>query len=108
MVSDIRLDSGMDVEINAGNDIGLVSGHEQLEQSLGTDVMDEIQNLIGGRVDGHNVGLLEERMRQALNDDPQVGDIAYVNVEEFDRRTASISAEVGVVEDENFRVEVTG
>lgn len=107
MVTDIRLDDGMDIEIDAGNDIGTVSGHEQLEQSLAIDVMDELQDIVGGRVSGQNIGVLEERMREALNEDPQVGDIAYVNVEEFDRRTATATAEVGVVEDENFTIEVT-
>jgi len=103
--TDLDLDSSKDIHLSGANDLSLVSGEDQLKQSVAIDAMDEIQEFIGGRVTGKNVGLLEERLRQAFNDDPQLDEVVSVNVVEYDRRTDALTIEATTVENEDFTLE---
>ena len=105
--TDFDLNSDKDIHLDGANDIALVSGVSQLEQSVAIDVMDEIQEFIGGRVTGKNVGLLEERLRQGLNDDPQLDRVVSVNVVEYDRRDDSLSVDIVTIKNEDFTITVT-
>lgn len=105
--TDLDLNQDKDIHLDGSNDLAVTSGVEQLEQSVAIDVMDEIQEFIGGRVTGPNIGLLEERLRGALNDDPQLSEVRLVNVAEYDRRTDTITIEIIVVDDEDFTLEVS-
>lgn len=103
--TDLDLDSDKDTHLDGANDLALVSGEAQLAQSVAIDVMDEIQEFIGGRVTGKNVGLLEERIRSGLNDDPQLSQVTDVNIVEYDRRTDKLTIEVRTVENNEFTLE---
>jgi len=103
--TDLDLDSSKDVYLDGSNDLAVVSGEAQLRQSVAIDAMDEIQEFIGGRVTGKNVGLLEERLRRAFNDDPQLDEVVNVNVVEYDRRTNELVIEATTIENENFTIE---
>jgi hypothetical protein len=105
--TDLDLNSDKDIHIDGSNDLATVSGIEQLEQSVAIDVMDEVQEFIGGRVTGKNLGLLEERFRQAINEDPQVVSVRTLNITEYDRRTDTISVEISTIENEDFTLEVS-
>lgn len=105
--TDLDLDDSKDIHLNGANDLATVSGVDQLSQSVAIDVMDEIQDFIGGRVTGKNIGLLEERIRQGLNDDPQLSEVQAVNIEEYDRRDNSITMEIVTIENKDFTIEVT-
>lgn len=103
--TDLDLDSGKDIHLSGANDLALVSGEAQLRQSVAIDAMDEIEAFIGGRVTGKNVGLLEERLRQAFNDDPQLDQVINVNVVEYDRRSEEIKIRATTVKNEDFTLE---
>lgn len=103
--TDLDLNSDKDIHLDGANDLALVGGERQLRQSVAIDAMDEIQEFIGGRVTGKNVGLLEERLRQAFNDDPQLDEVVSVNVVEYDRRTDELTIEATTIENEDFTLE---
>lgn len=105
--TDLDLDDSKDIHLDGANDLATVSGVDQLSQSVAIDVMDEIQDFIGGRVTGKNIGLLEERIRQGLNDDPQLSEVQAVNIEEYDRRDNSITMKIVTIENKDFTIEVT-
>lgn len=103
---DIAIDANRDIFLDDTNDLALVSGDAQLEQSVAIDVLDETQTFIGGKLTSQNVSLLEERMREALDDDPQIGDVISVTIDEYDRRNNSITASVRVTENDDFTITV--
>lgn len=105
--TDLDLDESKDIHLDSANDLELTSGVAQIEQSVGIDVMDELEAFIGGRVTGKNVGLLEERVRGALNDDPQLSEVLTVDITQYDRRTDSVEMVIKVVDDDNFTIEVS-
>jgi len=100
--TDLDLDPDKDIHLDGANDLALVSGVDQLKQSVAIDVMDEIQDFIGGRVTGRNIGLLEERLRQAFNDDPQLDEVVSVNITQYDQRTNELTIEAKTIENEEF------
>lgn len=104
--TDLDLNSDKDIHLNGANDLALTSGVAQLEQSVAIDVMDVLDDFIGGRVTGTNIGLLEERVRQALNDDPQLDEVRSVEIVEYDRRTDEVMMEVLTIKDDDFTLEV--
>lgn len=106
MPTDIALGRDKDIRIDDANDIGLVSGQAQLEQSVAIDVFDELTDFIGGKVTGRNLGLLEERIRQGLNDDPQLDEVTNVRIVEYDRGNDSIVIEASVPENDDFTLSV--
>lgn len=103
--TDILLNSDKDIAIDSANDIGLISGIRQLSQSVALDVMDEIPDIVGGRVTGQNIGLLEEKIRRGLNEDPQLSEVRSVNITEFNRQSNTLSMEVLVVDNDDFTLE---
>jgi len=104
--TDIRLGEDKDIVINDANDIGLVSGVQQLEQSVAIDVLDEIERFLGSAVTGTRVGKIEERIQTALQNDEQVGTVTNVSVEEFDRRDGSLNVSVSLLRDDDFTITV--
>lgn len=100
--TDLDLESDKDIHLDGANDLALVSGKAQLEQSVAIDVMDEIQAFIGGRVTGQNIGLLEEVLREALEDDPQLEDIRSINIEEYNRQTEKLTISIVTTENDEF------
>lgn len=106
-LQDISLNSGKDIHLDDANDLALVSGRDNLEQSVAIAAGDAIERFVGGNIDGTTVALLEERIRQALDADPQVESVQSVTVEQFDKRNNSISLDVTVEENENFSIQVS-
>lgn len=105
--TDLDLNEQRDVHLDGANDLALTSGIEQLQQSTAIDVFDELQAFVGGRLTGENLGLLEERVRQGLNDDPQLADIRNVTVEEYDRGAQTVTLAISVVGDDDFELELS-
>lgn len=104
---DIAINEDKEVYLDDVNDLAIVSGDDQLEQSIAIDVMDVTQRFAGRRVTAQSIGLLEQRILEALEEDPQVGTIRMVSVEEFDKRNDTVTVAVSLLEDEDFTIEVT-
>lgn len=105
--SDLDLNQNRDIHLNGANDLALTSGVENLQQSVGIDVMDELSDFVAGRLTGENIGRLEERIRDGLDSDPQLSDVRNVTIDQFDRQTDTVEISVHVVENEDFTLEVT-
>lgn len=105
--TDIDLDGNKDVHLDSTNDLATTSGVEQLQQSVGIDVLDELQAFISGRLTGSNVGQLEERIRSGLDDDPQLESVRNVTITQFDRQTNTIDITVSTIKNEDFTLEVS-
>lgn len=104
--TDVDLNTDKDIHLDGANDLALTSGIEQLQQSVAIDVFDELQNFIGGRLTGETLGLLEERVRQALDDDPQLSTVRSVDILEYNRGTQSVTISIEVIDDEDFTIEL--
>lgn len=105
-LTDLDLNSDSDVYTDDANDLALVSGRSNLEQSIEISAGDAIEEFVGGNIDGTTIALLEERLKKALNNDPQVNSVDSVELTEFDRRTNTVSIDVSVTEDKDFTLEV--
>jgi mannose/fructose/N-acetylgalactosamine-specific phosphotransferase system component IIB len=104
--TDLLLTEDLDISIDAANDIATISGQQQLEQSVALDVMDETINFVGDRLTGEKIGLLEERIRQSLAADEQIADVRSVNIVEYNQESGTITADVLVVDDEDFTITI--
>lgn len=105
--TDLDLNSDKDIHLDDANDLAVVGGLGQLQQSVAIDAMDVTQDFIGRALTGSSVGLLEEQLFQSIADDPQVEDPTRVDVTTYDRGNQSVIAEVETRADETFEIEVT-
>jgi len=106
MTTDLLIDEDLDIVIDTTNDLGTVSGIQQLEQSVAIDVLDVTRQFVGSRLTGSQIGLLEERVLRSLEDDEQVGEVLDVVVSQYDEAAQSVTMEIIVLEDENFEIEL--
>lgn len=106
-VVDIAIGSDRDVYLDDANDVALVSGKQALQQSISIHATDAIREFVSSGIDATSLALLEERLRNALNEDPQVGEVWSVTVNEFDKRNDTLKMEVALSENENFELEVS-
>ena len=106
MTTDLLIDEDLDIVIDTTNDLGTVSGIQQLEQSVAIDVLDVTRQFVGSRLTGGQIGLLEERVLRSLEDDEQVGEVLDVVVLQYDEAAQSVTMEIIVLEDENFEIEL--
>lgn len=104
--TDLAINENKDIYLDEGNDLAVINGKAQLRQSVGIDVMDELQKFVGGRLTGPNIGRLEERIRKGLDDDPQLSNVRNVTIRTFDRRNNTIEITAEVVGNDNFTLEV--
>jgi hypothetical protein len=104
---DIALNDDADVFLDDANDLALVAGDAQLEQSIAIDVLDVTQQFVGDRISAQTIGLLEQRIREGLEEDPQVGIIRDVSVESFDKRDRTVTVDVSLAENPNFTIELS-
>jgi hypothetical protein len=107
MVTDIRVNEDIDIYLDSANDLATISGIEQLEQSTALDVLGQVRNFSGGRLTGESVGLLEERVQESLQSDPQIDRIISVTVSRYDKDTGDVALDVVVTENEDFTIELT-
>ena len=106
MTTDLLIDEELDIVIDTTNDLGTVSGIQQLEQSVAIDVLDVTRQFVGSRLTGSQIGLLEERVLRSLEDDEQVGEVLDVVVSQYNEAAQSVTMEIIVLEDENFEIEL--
>lgn len=107
MPTDLELTTGFDIYIEGSNDLATISGDDQLEQSVALDVRNVTKALIGGRLTGQNIGLLEERVERSLAADEQLSSVQTVNVTRYSQETQTVTMEVIVIDDEDFELEVS-
>lgn len=106
--TDIKIsEDDRNVFLDGTGDLATIGGKNNLEQSVAILVMGVTRNFIGSTITGRSVGLLEERVRQAINNDPQVEQITDVQIDEFDRSNSTITMTVTSTENEDFSFEVS-
>lgn len=105
--TDLDLDNNKDIHLDAGNDLTLTSGIEQLQQSVALDVLNNVDGFTSGRLSGENLGRLETAIRRSLEADVQVGDVRTVSIESFDRETGRVEVNVTLTENEDFTLNIT-
>lgn len=104
--TDLELNENKDIFLDGANDLATVTGPQQLEQSAAISVLDELDDFVSGRLTGENIGLLEERVRQGLNDDPQLGRIRNVSIKTFNRDTELVTISVQVAGNDDFTLQL--
>lgn len=105
-LTDIKINRDRDIHLDDSNDLALISGERNLEQSIGIVASDAIDKFVGSTITGTSIGLLEERLLRYLDRDPHVENVREVEVTEFDRRTETISMEALLEETETLPLEV--
>jgi len=105
--TDLDINEEKDVHLDASNDLATTSGIEQLQQSVGIDVIDELRDFVAGRLTGENIGQLEEAIRRGLDEDPQLASVQNVKIDTFNRSTSTVKIDVTVVQDDNFSLEIS-
>jgi hypothetical protein len=106
MPTDLLIGTDLDIEIDETNDLGTVSGIQQLEQSVAIDVLDVTQNFVGSNLSGGRVGLLEQRVQESLENDEQLTEVVDVVLQSYNKDTGTIEMEIIVLENENFVIEL--
>lgn len=104
---DLHLNENLDIHLDGGNDLATASDRRQLEQSTALDVLNVLHEFVGNPVTGRTIGLLEERVRQALNADEQLSTVTNVSVEEYRPDEGRVSVAVNAVEDDDFELDLT-
>lgn len=105
-LKDIGLDEYGDIRFNDAHDIDLVTGEENLQQSIEIAAKNAVRDFVGRPLDGESVGVLEGRLQRILDSDPQVGTVVDVEVVEYDRRSESVVIEAHLMKNDNFEVEL--
>lgn len=106
--TDMKVDQEtLNVFLDDTNDMGTIRGLANLEQSTAIVVRNATQQFIGDRITGSSVGLLEERVQRALNNDEQIEEVTNVAVTEFDRGTDTVTMKVETIENDSFTLGVT-
>lgn len=106
--TDIKIsEDDRNIFVDSTGDIATIGGLNNLEQSVAIGVMNATKQFIGSRITGTTVGLLEERVREALNDDPQIKGITSVDIQEFDRGSNTIIMDITTSQDETFTIGVS-
>ena len=104
---DIQIDETRDIFLDGANDIATIGGIGQLEQSVALDVMDELQDFVGSNLTGTDVGKIEARVRQSLDDDPQIADVRSVTIERYNKTTNALTMSVTTTANNDFTLELT-
>lgn len=106
-MQDLDLNEDRDIHLDDANDLALTSGKKNLEQSVAIVAGDAIREFIGSSIQGKTVALLEVRIRNAIDADPQVDSVHSVTVEEFDKRDNSVILSVVAEDNDDFLIEVS-
>lgn len=107
MPTDLELNKNDDVFTDDTNDLSLISGRGNLEQSIRINAGDAISRFIGTKVTGQKIGLMEQRLTEALEDDPQVTNVENVTIEEVNRQSNSIKISATIDGREDVPLEVS-
>lgn len=105
-LTDIAIDEHRDIYIDGANDLATISGKPNLEQSIALSTLDVTRRYIGRKVTAEDLGLLEERVREYLEQDPHIGSIVSVETETFNRDSGIVTMRVELTESESFTVEL--
>lgn len=106
-LQDIEVTEDKDVRVDSSNDLALVSGADNLEQSVALSVLDVTSELVGEGLRGEQLAILEQRVEQALRGDPHVGSIQRIRVERFDAESGTVTIEATVRDNDDFTVDLT-
>lgn len=106
-LTDLDVNQDKDIHLDSANDLTTTGGLANLEQSVGLVTMDITSRLISGEVTGENLALLEERIRQHLNEDPHVEDVLRVEARTFNRESGVITLDIFVDRNKSFTIKVS-
>lgn len=103
---DLDVNQQKDIHLDSANDLATTSGVAQIQQSVGLDVLSVTDDFLGGPLTGETVGKLEENIRDSLATDEQVLDVTNVSITEFNQDLNTVEADIRVVDDPDFSIEV--
>jgi len=106
-LTDLSLNEYKDIHLNDANDLAVVTGQDQLEQSTAIDVLDVLTDFVGSNVSGEQIGQLETAIQSALEDDPQVTSVQNVSVSTFNTDTGEVAVDVSVLGDNDFTLSLS-
>jgi hypothetical protein len=93
-LQDAKLNQDREVFLNDQNDIATTSGDETVEQSVAIAVGNEIRGLIGGPITGTTLQQIQQRISEAIANDPQAVDPLRVEVTEVNKQDNSVAVRV--------------
>lgn len=96
MPTDLDINREKDIHLDSANDLELTSGQPWLDQSVALVTMDVTSERIGESITGADIGILEEKIAERLEEDATIGDILYINIETYNRDTGTVSLQIGL------------
>lgn len=106
-ITDLEVD-GTDIVYTDTKDLGTVDGLENVRQSAASSVGAEIESLIGGVISPRMIRKTQRKIKDALLDDPQIGDILSVTISKIDRPNNTVEVNVQCLENPDFTLELNG
>lgn len=106
-LTDLDVNQNKDVHLDSANDLALTSGRANLEQGIGLSTMTITSSVLGGRATAENLGLLEQRVAEYLDEDPHVGEVLNVQTQTVNRQSGVVTMRIELVENDSFEIEVT-
>lgn len=104
MPHDMQLGRNRDIELDNGGDILLASGKQLLEQSVYLSVANETQISLGEKLTASTVRLLQERIREALDDDEYLGDVLDVTILSYNQVTGEVKITADVLNGDTIKL----
>lgn len=95
---DVALDEDRDIVLTDQNDIEVVRGVPNIEQSLGIALGKEARQLIGEQLDGTELRAFIGDLESAIDEDPQIEEATGITLEEIDKQTNTMRFTIQTIE----------
>ena len=107
MVSDIELLANQDTYITKGEDLPLIDGYGNAQQSVALSTLDITELFIGNRVTHELLNKLKGDVRSALQRNPNVDQVESVNVLSIDEDTDTVTVSVTIDGGNTFNINLS-
>lgn len=104
MTSDIELLANQDTYIDTLNDLPLISGHDNAQQSVALSTLDTTELFIGNRPTHKLYNKLKGDVRDALQQDPNVSSVNSVTITNIDEENDTVDIAISLVGDSSFSI----
>jgi hypothetical protein len=95
-----------DIRVNETHDLALISGIENVKQSVALDVRDVAHFHVGDQLTSNNVFDVRAQVERSLNADPQISAPTSVVVDAVDLESHTINFTVTTHDNEDFTLDI--
>lgn len=104
-LTDLRV-VGEDIILNDSGDLDVISGFDNVLQSVALDTRDVTHFHVGNQLTTDAVYEIQNAITNSLRNDPQVSDPISVEPSQLDTESNEIEFEVTTIDNENFTLDI--